>query len=270
MQRILNNKNKRGRTFWLAVLVSLVLSLLSACATPPVIPLSERPNREAMLERLEYSRTAYTSLKGIGKYKFSQRDKSFSATQVVFAQQAKQLRVETLGLFNSPAMMLSTDGALWTVLLPGEGKAYQGEVSSGILQKFMQLPLRVEDVVAMLLQHPLLPAWDEDEVRYDPDGSTALVLKNAYGMRQEVWFDLKMNIIRFDYYLAGGLQMRLSYDDFTEVSRFPKQLRLELPLDELEMDFHFSDVEVNVIHPEGRFVLNPPAGYEVIPLKGDG
>lgn len=223
-----------------------------------------------MFDRLDHSRNAFTSLKGIGKYRFSQRDKSFSATQVIFAQQSEQLRVETLGLFNSPAMMLSTDGALWTVLLPGEGKAYQGKVSSGLLQKFMRLPLRVEDVVAMLLQHPLLPAWDEDEIRYDKDGSTALVLKNAYGMRQEVWFDLELNIIRFDYFLADGLQMRLSYDDFSQENRFPKQLKLELPLDELEMDFHFTDVEVNVTHPEGRFVLNPPAGYHIIPLEGGG
>ena len=221
-----------------------------------------------MFARLELSRNAYTSLKGIGKYRFSQRDKSFSATQVIFAQHPDQLRVETLGLFNSPAMMLSTDGELWTVLLPGEGKAYQGATTSGILQKFMRLPLRVEDVVAMLLQHPLLPVWDEDEIRYDPDGNSALILKNAYGMQQEVLFDLQLNILRFDYYLAGGLQMRLTYGDFAEQTSFPKHLKLQLPLDDLEMDFSFSDVEVNVSHPNGRFVLIPPAGYDIVPLSG--
>jgi hypothetical protein len=223
-----------------------------------------------MLERLASSRNAYTSLKGIGKYKFRKQEKSFSATQVVFAQHPELLRVETLGLFNSPAMMLSTNGAYWTVLMPGKAKAYQGEVSSGLLQQFMQLPLRVEDVVAMLLQHPLLPPWDEDDVRYDPDGNSELILKSSYGMQQVVLFDLQLNILRFDYYLAGGLQMRLTYDDFAEQTRFPQHLQLQLPLDDLEMDFQFSDVEVNVSHPEGRFVLTPPVSYTIIPLEGGG
>lgn len=266
----MNKPNRWGRLCRSVAVAGCLGLLVSSCATPPVIPISERPTREAMFERLEISRTAFTSLKGIGKYRFSQREKAFSATQVIFAQESNRLRVETLGLFNSPAMMLSTDGALWTVLLPGEGKAYQGEVSSGILQKFMQLPLRVEDVVAMLLQRPLLPTWDEDAIRYDPDGNTALILKNAYGMQQEVLFDLQLNILRFDYYLAGGLQMRLIYDDFADQTRFPKHLQLQLPLDDLEMDFLFTDVEVNVSHPAGRFVLIPPDGYNIIPLEGGG
>ena len=255
---------------WQSVAAAGLILLLSSCAAPPVIPLAERPTRDAMFTRLDLSRNAFTSLKGIGKYRFSQREKSFSATQVIFAERPDQLRVETLGLFNSVAMMLATDGALWTVLLPGEGKAYQGEVSFGLLQRFMQLPLRVEDIVAMLLQQPLLPAWDEDEIRYDPDGNSALILKNAYGMRQEIIFDLQLNILRFDYYLADGLQMRLSYSKFAKQTGFPQQLKFELPLDDLDMDFEFSDVEVNVSHPDGRFVLTPPAGYDLIPLSGGG
>lgn len=245
-----------------------LLLLLSSCAMPPSIPISARPDREAMFERLESSRSAYRSLKGLGKYRFRQEDRSFSATQVVFAQHPDRLRVETLGVFGSPAMMLSTDGAYLTVLVPGEGKAYQGAANPGILQQFMQLPLRVEDVVSMMLQHPLLPGWDEDSMRYDPDGNTALILQNAYGMRQEILFDLQLNIVRFDYFLADGLQMRLSYDDFDPATQFPKALRLELPLDDLDMSFRFSDVEVNVSHPDGRFVLIPPASYEIIHLNG--
>jgi hypothetical protein len=257
------SKVKFGR---FAAVFGLFLLLLSACAIPPTIPLAERPTRDDMFGRLDSSRNAYTSLKGIGKYHFSQRDKSFSATQVLFAEQPDRLRVETLGLFGSPALMLTTNGAELTVLVPGEGKAYQGKAGSGMLQRFMQLPLREQDIVSILLQSPLLTAWDEDELRYDPDGNSALILKNAYGMRQEILFDLQLNILRFDYYLADGLQMRLTYDGFDEKTKFPHQLKLELPLDELTMSLKFSDVEVNTVHPDGRFRLTPPAAYTLIPL----
>lgn len=262
-------KSCRHRSWiWRSVSLFGLMLLLSSCATLKSVPLSERPSRDALFERLELSRVAYSSLKGIGKYRFSQQDHSFSATQVVFAQHPDRLRVETLGLFGSSAMMLATDGDFLTVLLPGEGKAYQGGASPGILQQFMQLPLRVEDVVSMLLQHPLLSEWDEDSLRFDPDGNSALILTNAYGMRQEVLFDPQLNIVRFDYFLAEGLQMRLTYDNFDTQTFFPKKLQLQLPLDDLDMSFEFSDVEVNVKHPEDRFVLTPPAGYAIIPLNG--
>ncbi len=253
---------------WRVVLFSgLCLFLFSSCAAPPVIPLAERPSRDMMLERLESSRTAFNSLKGLGKYHFSQRERSFSATQVLFVQKPDLLRIETLGLFGSPALMLATNGVQLTVLLPGEGKAYQGEVDSGMLQRFMQLPLREEDIVSILLQQPLLTAWDEDDIRYDPDGNSTLILKSSYGVRQEILFDLDFNILRFDYYLADGLQMRLTYGDFDAKTRFPHLLQLELPLDELELSFAFSDVELNLVLPDGRFRLTPPVGYLIIPLN---
>ena len=252
---------------WRVVLFfGLCLFLFNSCAAPPVIPLAERPSRDMMLGRLESSRTAFTSLKGLGKYHFSQRERSFSATQVLFAQRPDLLRVETLGLFGSPALMLATDGVQLTVLLPGEGKAYQGKADSGMLMRFMQLPLRDEDIVSILLQQPLLTAWDEDAIRYDPDGNSALILKSSYGVRQEILFDLQLNILRFDYYLADGLQMRLTYSNFDKKTLFPHRFQLELPLDELEISFAFTDVEVNTTHPAGRFSLTPPAGYLIVPL----
>ena len=256
----------RPVNIWRSVAVFGLMLLLSSCAAPRLIPLAERPTRDAMLDRLESSRHAYTSLQGMGKYRFSKEGKSYSVTQVLFAQHPDRLRVETLGLFGSPSLMLTTDGEQLTVLLPGEGKAYQGKAASGMLQRFMQLPLRDEDIVSIMLQRPLLPAWDTDSIRYEPDGNSTLILENGYGMRQEVLFDPELNILRFDYYLAEGLQMRLTYADFDKKTRYAHRLHLELPLDRLEMSLEFSDVEVNTIHPTGRFKLIPPAGYNIISL----
>jgi outer membrane lipoprotein-sorting protein len=228
--------------------------------------MAERPTRDEMFRRLQSSREAYTSLKGLGKYRFQQQDKSFSATQAMFVQQPDRLRIETLGLFGAPALMLTTDGLDLTALLPGEAKAYQGKSDSGLLQQFIRLPLRDEDIVSILLQQPILTAWDDDTIRYDPNGNSALILKNAYGIRQEILFDLQLNILRFDFFLADGLQMRLTYDNFEEKSRFPRSLKLELPLDELTMSFDFSDVELNITIPDERFKLIPPTSYSIIPL----
>ena len=254
-------------SFWKsAVFFALTLFLLNSCAAPPVISLLERPTRDALLTRLDASRTAYSSMRGLGKYRFSQGGKSFSATQVLLVQKPDKLRVETFGLFGSLAMLLTTDGEQLTVLLPGEGKAYQGEASSRVLQRFMQLPLREEDIVAILLQRPLLTAWDDDEIRYDSDGNSALILKNAYGVRQEILFDPQLNIVGFDYYLADGLQMRLLYNEFDQKTRFAHQFQLTLPLDELEISFTFSEVDLNTTLPIERFRLTVPAGYTPLPL----
>jgi len=250
-------------------LLFAALCLLVVACTPRPHPLPHpQPTQDVLLQRLDQTRAAFFSVKGLAKVSYRRGDESVSASQVVIARSPASLRLETLGLFGSPLMLLATDGETLTVLIPGEGKAYQGAADSGFLQQVLRLPLRPVDLVSLLLQQPLLLPYESAAVLYEDDGRSRLTLQNSYGLVQELTFDRSLSLVSCIYRLAGVRQLQVDYADFDDKSRFPRHIELSLPADDIEMTLAFSRVDVNSDLPASRFVITPPAGYVVEPLPG--
>ncbi len=246
----------------------VICLLVGACAPLPSTLPHPQPTQDELLQRLDATRAAFFSLKGLAKASYRRGEESMTASQVVIARSPDKLRLEILGLFGSPVMILATDGAALTVLLPGEAKAFQGAATSGFLQQVLRLPLQQTDLVSLLLQQPLLLPWETTEVVYESDGRSRLMLENAYGLVQNLTFDRHLHLVACEYRLAGIRQMLVSYANFDDVHNFPHNIQLSLPPDDIDMTLDFSSAELNADLLASRFVLVPPAGYTIEPLPG--
>lgn len=244
----------------------LLLLLLSACAKPLPHP---RPMQDALLQRLEQIRGAFTSVKGLAKATYRLEDQSNSASQVVLAREPKALRLETLSPFGSPMMMLATDGETTTVLLPGEARAFQGTTDTGILQQLLHLPLQQQDLVALLLYKPLDLSWTSAHLDYEDDGVSRLTLDNPYGLSQVFVFNRALQLVQCEYRLAGIPQLQVGYDDFDQKQGYPHRIELQLPQEKVGVQLKFSSAKVNTDLPDQKFALTLPDGYSVEPLPSN-
>ncbi len=244
--------------------------LLCACALVPKQQPHPHPLKDTLLQRLDQIRATFTSVKGLAKGTYSYGEDSASASQVVIARSPKALRLETLGPFGSPLMMLASDGEALTVLLPGETRAFQGSADSGFLQRVLRLPLQQADLVSLLLYSPLNLPWATATVAYEDKGMSRLSLESPYGLSQVYLFDRDLQLVQCQYLLAGIRQLQVDYDDFDDKRQgYPQRIELTLPQDGVEVRLKFSSVEVNTEVPDQKFALIPPAGYHVEPFPVD-
>lgn len=257
------------RTF-LAVLLGL--SLLAACApAPPLPPLAPVPSEaelaDELLRRLGANAQAFHGVAGMAKVKVVTPERKVGATQVLFAEKPDRFRAETLSPFGTPVLLTATDGALLSVYAPGEGAFYQGEASLQNFQRFVPVPLRLADLVHIILYHPPLVPFLEKSAASLPGQGYRLHLAGDQGLRQELFFDLQLRLREARYYRGEELQLQILYDEFREASPpFPLRTEVEMPLFGARATIALSDIELNPVIPAERFTLSPPAGVDVKPI----
>lgn len=256
---------------FIGLAAAVLALLLSACApkvaappaaVPPVPPEME----QVLLERLQHLSFAFNSLQGLAKIKVEAGERSLSATQAIFAQKPDRLRAETLNPFGfgQPVLLLATDGMEMSVLVPGEGEFYRGEPSPGNLQRFTRMPLRLTDLVHILLYQVPIIGHDQRRLAFRPEGGYLLEIADGDGRRQQLGFDAELRLVEVVYFQANELMLRIGYGGFTAGSGdFPSQVSLEVPPQGVEASLAFSEVSTNVEIPVERFALSPPPGYTV-------
>jgi outer membrane lipoprotein-sorting protein len=248
----------------------LFLLVASACvprpAAPPASPPPPLVAAAQLLARLDENAAAFRSLEGLAKVRVSSGDKTLSASQVLIVEKPDRFRAETLSPFGNPLLLMATDGASITILIPGEQTFYSGEATARNVQRFTRLPLRLPDLVQLLLyQVPVIP-----HVRQTLHADEAGYLLSLYGAaesRQELRFDRALRLTGTAYFVADELQLRIGYDRFGASSpAFPAACHLEMPAFQTAASLVFSELQTNVSIPVGRFILSPPPGVEVRPI----
>jgi outer membrane lipoprotein-sorting protein len=231
---------------------------------PTVVP----PAMEkVLLERLAENAEAFRSLEGVAKVRVATGDESVASTQVLFAEKPNRLRTETLSLFGQPVLLMATDGNELTVMLPAEGRIFRGEASARNLRRITRVPLRLSDLVQILLYQAPMINYYEKTLTTGEEGEYLLILYDKEGRRQELLFNQELNLVKVAYYQDNSLLVRINYDKFSdEVDFFPESVFLKMPEYDIQISLVFSEVRTNVAIPEGRFILTPPSGVEIQPL----
>lgn len=247
--------------------------LLSACARPPVpvVPPVEIPAglEERLLEQLRTNAQAFYSLQGIARLKLDNGEGSRSVTQALWALKPDHLRAETLNPFGfgSPLLLLASDGAEVRALVPGEGRLYRAEATAENVRRFTRLPLRLTDLVHVLLyQVPVIPyselALSAAEVGY------RIEFTGLEGAGQTLLFDRQLRLVEASYFDGGQLLLRVGYDKFSQGgAAFPRETRLEMPQQQVTAQLAFSELETNVSIAPERFILEAPQGYEEVVVE---
>lgn len=252
------------RTFWLVFAIPLFF--LSGCATLPEpqlkAPVASSLGRtlfDAYLSRRADTRT----LQGVAKMRVQTPERTVSGTQVLLAEAPGRLRAETLSPFGTPLLVMTANDVDLAVLVPGDNRLYRGRATPENLGRFTRLPLRLVDLVGILLSRPPLIDYLSLEPFQLADGSWMVVLESG-PRRQELLFDVEQQLTGVRYFHGEELQLRLAYGDFVAAPQvFPHRIDLELPQQQTQASLVFKELEVNrQILPE-MFMLSPPAGTGV-------
>ncbi len=206
------------------------------------------------------------SVQGLAKVKVHSPGNSLGGTQVILAEKPDRLRAETLSPFGSPLLLLAADGENLGVLLPSRNIFYTGAASPANLGRFARIPLRLSDLVSVLLYQPPIINARSDKAFELQEGGWLLV-RNGSSRRQELTFNHERQLVEIRYYDSDKMLLKITYGKFSEEGdRFPLLFGIELPEQDTTASLEFSDLKTNGKLRPGIFQLTPPEGVTVIPL----
>lgn len=252
--------------FSLLRLTPFLLSLCIFGCTRPQPPELALPLRSAnqLLTQLDSTATRFQSLQSSARIEVVTGSESFAASQVLFVQQPTQLRSEILfGPFATPVMSVSLDQDKISVYQPLQGTFAQGSASVANIARFTRMPLRVEDLVGMILVAPPRFPFERSAVSRVAKGDR-LDLVTAGGVEQRFTFDGSGNLLQAAYLLGDRLQLLADYSGFApRYGDFPQRLHIEMPERQVVATMTFSDSVVNVPIPAKTFMIKIPDGMKV-------
>lgn len=244
------------------------LLLAAGCLPRPAVvsPPLQFKSVEALLLQLDTVSGRFQSVRGEARMKVSTAEQTFSVTQVVLAERPNRLRAEALSPFGTSMLVLAADDQALAAYLPTQGDFYQGESTPANIARFTQLPLRLEDLVGVLLYHvPRFP-FEHASLVLDGEG-TLLELGNEGAVVQRFGFNAAGELTRATYLVDGQVRLQVAYSDFSDFNpRFPRSIQLSIPDRKIDVSIRFSEVDTNVAIPLERFHLAPPPGIEAQPL----
>jgi len=267
-------RNRRAsvltRTAFLSVI--LVVSLLAACA--PVRPnIIGEPVSQAVADGLMQEWSTHTnslnSVQGLAKVNVQTPLDSVHGNQVILTEKPDHLRAETLSPFGTSMMLLAADGTTLGVSLPSQNLFYTGDATPENLDLFVHLPLRLRDLVEVLLyQPPILNSWKEEAFTLQDGGW--LLIRQGTSQRQELVFNPARQLVEVSYFMHNDMFLKISYARFPNQGEpFPRLLKLEIPEKQATISLEFSDLELNAKIRNGIFQLAPPPGAKVVYLPSE-
>lgn len=253
----------------LGLALCLPLLVLSGCATLPVsqpgTPAAGEIGRTLLAEWLQRSAQPQ-SVQGVAKVRVQTPQRTLNGTQVIVAGAPDQLRAETLSPFGTPLLVLAANGTQLAVLLPGDNLFYHGQATPENLGRFTRLPLRLADLVGILLSRPPLLTYQQLDAFALAEGGWRIELA-AGQRRQLLHFDAALRLVEVHYLTAGVLQLQLVYGDYAESGdNLPRRIELKLPLQQTQASLFFNELEADRQLLPALFTLEPPPGATIIGL----
>ena len=253
----------------LGLALCLSLLILSGCATLPVSQpgtlAAGETGRTLLAEWLQRSAQPQ-SVQGVAKVRVQTPQRTLNGTQVIVAGAPDQLRAETLSPFGTPLLVLAANGTQLAVLLPGDNLFYHGQATPENLGRFTRLPLRLADLVGILLSRPPLLTYQQLDAFALAEGGWRIELA-AGQRRQLLHFDAALRLVEVHYLTAGVLQLQLVYGDYAESGdNLPRRIELKLPLQQTQASLLFNELEADRQLLPALFTLEPPPGATIIGL----
>lgn len=261
----MNTSRPQSRPGATAISVLLLL-FFSACARPPEAPLTQFPAPPVaeLLTRLTALDGRFATLSALARARIVRDGHSRSTQQALLVRKPDRLRVDVLGPFSYPLVQVAAAGQL-QVHLPVDGRFYAGEASDVNLARFTGLPLRIEQLVGILLLE--LPRFHYTEASSVwRAGEIVLTLDDGGRMRQEFAFAAGGELLRAAYWRESELLCEVNYGAYAADDAFPRQIALQLPAAGITATLELSEVDTVRPLAEARFILKPPAQTPILPF----
>src|SRR5271157_869771 len=295
----------RNWAFWgvLAVVVCGCAAGGSGVSTTKVVPTAARQavkdaSEEELLARYnEYvhsvkSVNATVELKTTTGSKYNGViDEYHEVKAFLLAERPADIRViGQVPLVGKTIFDMASNGETFELSIPPKGKFVEGAVAlehtgakpienlrpQHLFEALLWPEVRKEEMV-------LFEEADDQDGRY----YVLTVLRGGYKSEilRKVWFDrADLNVSRYESYgPKGALLSDVHYSDWQSVTvdaiaassgagplQYPRQIRIERPRDEYQLDMNVSKVTLNETVEADRFKLQAPTGVEVVHLGEDG
>lgn len=246
----------------------LFLLVFVAGCVRPLPPETVLPARSVgeLRNQLDIVSRRYQSLQSSARITVVTDKENFTATQVLFIHRPAQLRSEILlGPFATPVMSLSVDQGKLTVYQPLKGVFLEGKASVANIARFTRMPLRVEDLVGMILVAPPRFPFEQSSVSQLTAGDDRLnLVAGGGGVEQRFTFDPAGNLLQAAYFLEDRLQLQADYSGFDALQgNFPNSLKVSMPERQIVATMTFSESVINESIPSDKFMIRIPEGIQV-------
>lgn len=227
----------------------------------PEPPRGPNPRLVSFLAERDQTLQSLRSLARIS-YRASRGRGAFDAA--VLVRRPHRLRLEAFSVVGAQLVLTVDDGQV-TGFLPSRAQFYRARTSRENLFRATQMLLELDEMVALMMGLPPVPAGADWEVgaldlrRAREDGSTDILTFDPDVTAPVRWQRLEP---------SGEPRYIATFEEFSDTpfGRFPMKITLETPPLERTYQIRYDNPEINVTLPESSFVLELPEGVVRVPL----
>ena len=243
----------------------LPLAILSFASCAPgkkeLRPSETLPKAVDIIKGLESGRERVNSLKGLANVQVVVGGNNANVKEVMVVKRPGKLRLETIGLFGSPLLIVVTDGSILTMHMPAENRFSRKELSSEAVPFPFNL-LVAEEIADIFLGSTPIVRHSSSNIEYSDDGNYLFTLGSSDGLKKQV-ISLEAGTLRLlrSEIKDGerGIAVSISYSDYQDVSGapFPKEIKVESSPNQDNLLIRYEDIELNKDINEDLFVIAP-------------
>lgn len=233
-------------------------------STPPApsVPVSG----DDLIKGIEEWRDNIRSLKGIARINIVSGEKETNAREVIAIRRPKSIRLETIGLFGAPAMILATDGVKCSIHITSEDKVLTWDIASPEVP--IPLPfklLETEEIADIFLGGTPVIKYGSVDLSYsDRIGVYTLTLHSRDGFQEQVLLIDAATLRLMRSEIADGhrgMIISLSFDNYQDIGGiwFPKRIEARFLPKNDTATISFEVTEINPKMEDELFVLSPPS-----------
>jgi outer membrane lipoprotein-sorting protein len=236
----------------------VLLIVVVGCAPVPDKRWQEMPQAETLLAQIFENAGRYHSLDAVAGVSLTVKGKYYPSQQFLLLERPNRLRADILTGFGQLILQMASDGQDMAVFLNNTvpGRYYYGSASYENITRFVRIPLKADDLLALLLYDPPLIAYQEKDVTL-VDGRLKLVLSGG-SSRQDLYFDRQLTLVDSDYYVQGKQVLRVTYDKFSDQDKFPRRVKIKVPDEATRVTLKYSELKLNTQIEATQFKLEQP------------
>jgi hypothetical protein len=246
--------------------------VLAACPRPPLRfgPNGEVHDPQVLLASLKARSSSLHALIGGGNLQVKTPRGGGNAGVNVAAERPASLRVEVLGFFDNPVLLLATDGQRLSVYHSDDATFAEGLATPRALSHVVPVALGAEDLVSLLFGVPPLGEGSPIALRVDPE-RRAYALTIASGERQEVVYQDLESLLPVAFVLDGPEGFQAQFEDYRSVGEgmLPRRILLASNDGKSELRLTYRKVRLEATAEPSLFQFAPPKGAHVIPLDAE-
>lgn len=259
-----NKKKNRLRLTSHVLLFTVFAIYLAGCASGrhDLKPSETLPKADEILKGLENVRERVNSLKGLASVKVVAGGNGANVKEVVVVKRPGKMRLETIGIFGSPLLIMATDGPSLAMHMPAENRFFRKELSSEDVPFPFNI-LAAGEIADIFLGSTPVVRYSSSQIEYSDEGNYLLILGSSDSLKkQAISMEAGTLLLLRSEITDGerGIDVSVSYSDYQDISGipFPKEIKIETSPNQGSLLIRYEDIELNSEINDDLFVLAPP------------